>query len=123
MLAFGWTIERTKEGEAFGMHTCTARVSQSGQVCVPRLFHVPLLTKCAFSVAKYLICNLTFSSHWSLLVFNSQFVVCSQLSFEGASTFSPKPVDMSSITLSWDQCVSNLFTLFCKSKNCICCTL
>uniref|UniRef100_A0A672JJC7 Ryanodine receptor 2b (cardiac) n=1 Tax=Salarias fasciatus TaxID=181472 RepID=A0A672JJC7_SALFA len=57
MLAFGWNIERTKEGDAFGMHTCTPRVSQAGQ-----------------------------------------------LSFEGASTFSPKPVDMSSITLSWDQC-------------------
>uniref|UniRef100_A0A3Q3G4E5 Ryanodine receptor 2b (cardiac) n=1 Tax=Labrus bergylta TaxID=56723 RepID=A0A3Q3G4E5_9LABR len=59
MLAFGWTIERTKEGEAFGTHTCSRRVSQSGQVC---------------------------------------------LSFEGASTFSPKSLDMSSITLSWDQC-------------------
>uniref|UniRef100_A0A3P8S6G8 Ryanodine receptor 2 n=1 Tax=Amphiprion percula TaxID=161767 RepID=A0A3P8S6G8_AMPPE len=46
MLAFGWTIERTKAGDAFGMH----------------------------------------------------------LSFEGASTFSPKPMDVSSITLSWDQC-------------------
>ncbi|KAE8280778.1 Ryanodine receptor 2 [Larimichthys crocea] len=57
MLAFGWTIERTKEGDPFGTHTCTRRVSQSGQ-----------------------------------------------LSFEGASTFSPKPMDMSSITLSWDQC-------------------
>ncbi|XP_044070697.1 ryanodine receptor 2 isoform X3 [Siniperca chuatsi] len=57
MLAFGWTIERTKEGDAFGMYSCTRRVSQSGQ-----------------------------------------------LSFEGASTFSPKPMDMSSITLSWDQC-------------------
>ncbi|KAA8583639.1 hypothetical protein FQN60_014847 [Etheostoma spectabile] len=56
MLAFGWTIERTKEGDAFGTHTFTRRVSQSGQ-----------------------------------------------LSFEGASTFSPKPMDMSSITLSWDQ--------------------
>uniref|UniRef100_A0A8C4H809 Ryanodine receptor 2b (cardiac) n=1 Tax=Dicentrarchus labrax TaxID=13489 RepID=A0A8C4H809_DICLA len=31
MLAFGWTIERTKEGDAFGTHTCTRRVSQSGQ--------------------------------------------------------------------------------------------
>uniref|UniRef100_A0A3Q3W2P9 Uncharacterized protein n=1 Tax=Mola mola TaxID=94237 RepID=A0A3Q3W2P9_MOLML len=57
MLAFGWNIERTKEGEAFDMHTCTRGVSQSGQ-----------------------------------------------LSFEGASIFSPKPMDMSSITLSWDQC-------------------
>nr|XP_046257248.1 ryanodine receptor 2 isoform X2 [Scatophagus argus] len=57
MLAFGWTIERTKEGDAFGMHTCARRVSQSGQ-----------------------------------------------LSFEGASMFSPKPMDMSSIILSWDQC-------------------
>ncbi|XP_041866038.1 ryanodine receptor 2 isoform X2 [Melanotaenia boesemani] len=57
MLAFGWTIERTKEGDAFGMHACARRISQSGQ-----------------------------------------------LSFEGASTFSPKPVDMSSIILSWDQC-------------------
>ncbi|XP_070696712.1 ryanodine receptor 2 [Pempheris klunzingeri] len=57
MLAFGWTVERTKEGDAFGTHTCAHRVSQSGQ-----------------------------------------------LSFEGASTFSPKPMDMSSITLSWDQC-------------------
>uniref|UniRef100_A0A3Q3G895 Ryanodine receptor 2b (cardiac) n=1 Tax=Labrus bergylta TaxID=56723 RepID=A0A3Q3G895_9LABR len=44
MLAFGWTIERTKEGEAFGTHTCSP------------------------------------------------------------STFSPKSLDMSSITLSWDQC-------------------
>ncbi|XP_071061794.1 ryanodine receptor 2 isoform X1 [Pseudochaenichthys georgianus] len=61
MLAFGWTIERTKEGEAFGTHTVTRRVSQSGQ-----------------------------------------------LSFEGASTFSPKPMDMSSITLSWDQCAMAL---------------
>ncbi|KAM9848015.1 LOW QUALITY PROTEIN: ryanodine receptor 2-like [Aulostomus maculatus] len=57
MLAFGWTVERTKEGDPFGLHTCTRRISQSGQ-----------------------------------------------LSFEGASTFSPKPMDMSSITLSWDQC-------------------
>ncbi|XP_062422699.1 ryanodine receptor 2 [Pungitius pungitius] len=57
MLAFGWTIERTKEGDAFGAYTCTRRVSQAGQ-----------------------------------------------LSFEGASTFSPKPMDMSSVTLSWDQC-------------------
>ncbi|XP_075894426.1 ryanodine receptor 2 [Nelusetta ayraudi] len=56
MLAFGWTIERSK-GEALGMHTCARRISQSGQ-----------------------------------------------LSFEGASTFSPKPMDMSSIVLSWDQC-------------------
>lgn len=31
MLAFGWTIERTKEGEARDVHTCTRRVSQSGQ--------------------------------------------------------------------------------------------
>ncbi|KAM9808663.1 ryanodine receptor 2 isoform 4-T4 [Syngnathus typhle] len=57
MLAFGWTIERTGEGEAFGLHTCVRRISQSGQ-----------------------------------------------LSFEGASTFTPKPFDTSSITLSWDQC-------------------
>ncbi|CAB1444212.1 unnamed protein product, partial [Pleuronectes platessa] len=57
MLAFGWTIERTKEGDASGSHTCARRVSQSGQ-----------------------------------------------LSFEGASTFSPKPMDVSSIILSWEQC-------------------
>ncbi|XP_053730272.1 ryanodine receptor 2 [Synchiropus splendidus] len=56
MLAFGWTIERTKE-DVSGIRSCYRRVSQSGQ-----------------------------------------------LSFEGASTFSPKPTDMSSITLSWDQC-------------------
>ncbi|KAF3708096.1 Ryanodine receptor 2 [Channa argus] len=57
MLAFGWHIERTKEGDASDLHTCTRRISQSGQ-----------------------------------------------LSFEGASTFSPKPMDMSNITLSWEQC-------------------
>lgn len=34
MLAFGWSIERTKEGDAFDMHSCTCRVSQSGQVYV-----------------------------------------------------------------------------------------
>lgn len=43
MLAFGWTIERTKEGEAFGMHTCTAKVSQSGQVCA---LHSPYTFLC-----------------------------------------------------------------------------
>ncbi|KAG7228617.1 hypothetical protein INR49_013303 [Caranx melampygus] len=57
MLAFGWTIERTKEGDALGKRACARRVSQAGQ-----------------------------------------------LSFEGTSTFSPKPMDMSSITLSWEQC-------------------
>ncbi|XP_054654360.1 ryanodine receptor 2 isoform X4 [Dunckerocampus dactyliophorus] len=57
MLAFGWTIERTKEGDVFGFHTCPRRIPQSGQ-----------------------------------------------LSFEGASTFSPKPLDTSSINLTWDQC-------------------
>nr|XP_061794423.1 ryanodine receptor 2-like [Nerophis lumbriciformis] len=57
MLAFGWTIERTKQGDVFGLHTFTRKISQSGQ-----------------------------------------------LSFEGASTFSPKPLDTSNITLSWDQC-------------------
>ncbi|XP_061915089.1 ryanodine receptor 2-like isoform X1 [Entelurus aequoreus] len=57
MLALGWTIERTKEGDVLDIHTCTRRISQSGQ-----------------------------------------------LSFEGASTFSPKPLDTSSITLTWDQC-------------------
>lgn len=34
MLAFGWTIERTKEGDAFGIHACARRVSQAGQVCL-----------------------------------------------------------------------------------------
>ncbi|XP_077469715.1 ryanodine receptor 2 [Stigmatopora argus] len=57
MMAFGWTIERTKQGDAFGLHACTRKISQSGQ-----------------------------------------------LSFEGASTFSPKPFDTSNVTLSWDQC-------------------
>lgn len=33
MLAFGWTIERTKEGDAFGIHACVHTVSQAGQVC------------------------------------------------------------------------------------------
>ncbi|KAL0964499.1 hypothetical protein UPYG_G00324660 [Umbra pygmaea] len=57
MLAFGWTIERTKEGDGRGPLTYSCGVSQAGQ-----------------------------------------------LSFEGASTFTPKPMDMSSVTLSWDQC-------------------
>ncbi|KAM6956587.1 ryanodine receptor 2-like [Aplochiton taeniatus] len=57
MLAFGWTIERTREGDSLSLFTCARRVSQAGQ-----------------------------------------------LSFEGASTFSPKPMDMSSVILTWDQC-------------------
>uniref|UniRef100_A0A3Q3MUI7 Ryanodine receptor 2b (cardiac) n=1 Tax=Mastacembelus armatus TaxID=205130 RepID=A0A3Q3MUI7_9TELE len=75
MLAFGWTIERTKEGDTFGMYTCTHSLSQSGQ-----------------------------------------------LSFEGASTFSPKPMDMSSITLSWEQCAmaeqlaENYYNTWAKRK-------
>ncbi|XP_049320175.1 ryanodine receptor 2 isoform X2 [Astyanax mexicanus] len=56
MLVLGWTIERTKEGEARGLHNLARRISQSGQ-----------------------------------------------LSFEGTSTFSPKPADTSCITLTWDQ--------------------
>ncbi|XP_012989669.2 ryanodine receptor 2 isoform X4 [Esox lucius] len=57
MLAFGWTIERSKEGDGSGLLICSRRISQAGQ-----------------------------------------------LSFEGASTFTPKPMDVSSVTLSWDQC-------------------
>lgn len=34
MLAFGWTIERSREGDAFGLHACMRRISQSGQVSV-----------------------------------------------------------------------------------------
>ncbi|XP_072293061.1 ryanodine receptor 2 [Eucyclogobius newberryi] len=74
MLAFGWTIDRTKGGDVFGKRTCTRRISQS------------------------------------------------QLSFEGASTFSPKPMDMSSITLSWDQCAmleqlaENHYNVWAKKK-------
>ncbi|XP_066527985.1 ryanodine receptor 2 [Hoplias malabaricus] len=56
MLLLGWHIERTKDGEARGLHNPARRISQSGQ-----------------------------------------------LSFEGTSTFSPKPADTSSITLAWDQ--------------------
>uniref|UniRef100_A0AAR2IQQ6 Ryanodine receptor 2b (cardiac) n=1 Tax=Pygocentrus nattereri TaxID=42514 RepID=A0AAR2IQQ6_PYGNA len=56
MLVLGWNIERTKEGEARGLHNPARRISQSGQ-----------------------------------------------LSFEGTSMFSPKPVDTSCITLTWDQ--------------------
>ncbi|KAL2083644.1 hypothetical protein ACEWY4_021417 [Coilia grayii] len=56
MLVFGWTIERTKDGEALGLHNPAQRISQAGQ-----------------------------------------------LSFEGTSTFSPKAIDMSNVTLSWDQ--------------------
>lgn len=49
MLAFGWTIERTKEGEAFGLHTCKPRVSQSGQVCVLYIvLSLPLNSKHAY---------------------------------------------------------------------------
>lgn len=89
MLAFGWTIERAKEGDAFGTFTCTQRVSQAGQV--------------------HVITHNLHSSHkcfFSLFIKQSAICCVSQLSFEGASTFSPKPMDMSSITLSWDQCVS-----------------
>ncbi|XP_062863941.1 ryanodine receptor 2 [Trichomycterus rosablanca] len=56
MLVLGWTIERTKEGDARGLRKTARRISQSGQ-----------------------------------------------LSFEGTSMFSPKPVDTSNITLTWDQ--------------------
>uniref|UniRef100_A0A667ZYR6 Ryanodine receptor 2b (cardiac) n=1 Tax=Myripristis murdjan TaxID=586833 RepID=A0A667ZYR6_9TELE len=40
MLAFGWHIERTKEGETLEMHTCTRKISQSGQVCVSMAEHL-----------------------------------------------------------------------------------
>ena len=32
MLAFGWTIDRTKDGDVCSLHTCARRISQSGQV-------------------------------------------------------------------------------------------
>lgn len=44
MLAFGWTIERTKEGDAFGILACARRVSQSGQVCVTEHNQLATLT-------------------------------------------------------------------------------
>lgn len=44
MLAFGWTIERTKDGDSSGMHACTRSLSQSGQVCaLIRLVTINLL--------------------------------------------------------------------------------
>ncbi|MFT7807285.1 ryanodine receptor 2 isoform X1 [Arapaima gigas] len=55
MLAWGWTIERTREGETVGLHNRARRISQS-----------------------------------------------SQLSVEGAHGFSPRPIDMSNVTLSRD---------------------
>ncbi|KAG9346042.1 hypothetical protein JZ751_007858 [Albula glossodonta] len=55
MLAWGWTIERTREGDPAGLHNRARRISQS-----------------------------------------------SQLSIEGAHGFSPRPIDMSNVTLSRD---------------------
>uniref|UniRef100_A0A8C9RP23 Ryanodine receptor 2 n=1 Tax=Scleropages formosus TaxID=113540 RepID=A0A8C9RP23_SCLFO len=55
MLAWGWSIERTREGETVGLHNRARRISQS-----------------------------------------------SQLSVEGAHGFSPRPIDMSNVTLSRD---------------------
>ncbi|CAL8299057.1 unnamed protein product [Merluccius merluccius] len=38
MLSFGWTVERTTEGEAFGLHTaCTRRFPQAGQSMAEQL--------------------------------------------------------------------------------------
>ncbi|XP_072559363.1 ryanodine receptor 2 isoform X3 [Paramormyrops kingsleyae] len=55
MLAWGWTIERMREGETVGLHNRARRVSQS-----------------------------------------------SQLSIEGTHGFTPRPIDMSNVTLSRD---------------------
>ncbi|XP_064176622.1 ryanodine receptor 2 isoform X3 [Anguilla rostrata] len=55
MLAWGWSIERTKEGDPAGLHNRARRISQS-----------------------------------------------SQLSIEGTHGFSPRPIDMSNVTLSRD---------------------
>lgn len=41
MMAFGWTIERTTEGDASGTHTRSRRVSQAGQVLRVRLHVTP----------------------------------------------------------------------------------
>ncbi|CAL8391441.1 unnamed protein product, partial [Arctogadus glacialis] len=76
MLSIGWTVERSTEGDSFGLPTtCTRRPPQAGP-----------------------------------------------LSFEGASTFTPKPLDMSSVTLSWNQCsmaeqlAENYHNSWAKSK-------
>ncbi|XP_061087166.1 ryanodine receptor 2-like [Conger conger] len=55
MLAWGWSIERTREGDPAGLHNRARRISQS-----------------------------------------------SQLSIEGTHGFSPRPIDMSNVTLSRD---------------------
>ncbi|XP_015234788.1 PREDICTED: ryanodine receptor 2 [Cyprinodon variegatus] len=56
MLSWGWSIERSREGDAAALHNKSRRISQA-----------------------------------------------SQLSFEGAPAFSPRPVDMSNVTLSRDM--------------------
>uniref|UniRef100_A0A8B9LM49 Ryanodine receptor 2b (cardiac) n=1 Tax=Astyanax mexicanus TaxID=7994 RepID=A0A8B9LM49_ASTMX len=47
MLVLGWTIERTKEGEARGLHNLARRISQSGQVTVFILGVVHFLIFCS----------------------------------------------------------------------------
>jgi len=61
MLAFGWTIERAKEGDAFGTHACPRRVSQSGQVCALKRPHsqTSLGTKRVCSSQSLIFHNLT----------------------------------------------------------------
>lgn len=100
MLAFGWTIERTKEGDPFGTHTCTRRVSQSGQVCSEK-------------VISFTASNSFFTC---FLIDNQSFVICSscllkehQHSAPNLWTWAASPYH--GISVSVIQLFSDLYTI------------
>lgn len=87
MLSWGWSMDRIREGAPASLHNKSRRMSQSSQVHPRRLL-------------KVLYPDIMFCATW-LNTFH-----LSQLSFEGDPAFSPRPVDMSNVTLSRDMQVN-----------------
>lgn len=84
MLAFGWTIERTKEGEGFAMQACARRISQSGQVCVTEHIHLAALVS-----QLCLLQGIKFTQKCNFAPNNKSYFVCLSCHFKEHQLLAP----------------------------------
>lgn len=88
MLSWGWCIDRSREGDPSSLHNKSRRISQSSQV------NMSSSTQTRWQVL-FERSDRTYSCVFMYLLF--------QFSFEGAPAFTPRPIDMSNVTLSTEM--------------------
>lgn len=92
MLSWGWSIDRIREGDPTSLHNKSRRISQASQVDV----HTQTLTLGCKGYSYRRKENSPVAPLYCISFLP-------QLSFEGAPAFTPRPIDMSNVTLSRDM--------------------